>query len=286
MFEYNIDNAEVFSQQVQAIEDRSTLNELKKVLESAKELYNMLRAQAHSGAMPALDFKKLNIHLNTVSQHLTYLSDMHKLTSGGHEGQIVNLALEDMYFQFRKIDEAELKMADELKDVLYKTRKAMQANLDVQDPEYLSLLEALEALLQSKAMGEVTCRVDHQLKQSETIEPTIRELNRKNENLRMKYQGDAKYMRTHKRVQESKLLSLADHQLYDALLGIKRRDAIVLKNNQVVNNEKYFKSSMNPILVKILKEHQVTANRKIVDLINHNVTKEYLEEYNNGDRPW
>tara|TARA_B100001094_G_C18191284_1_gene807412 strand:- start:2077 stop:5154 length:3078 start_codon:yes stop_codon:yes gene_type:complete len=288
LFQYDIGNAERFSEQIQAIEDKSTLQELKKVLENAKNLYNMLRSQLQTDQLDRLDFKKLHTHLDTVNHHLAFLNDASKLAAGEKVDKLLNIALEDLYFQFRKVGESELKLADEFKDELYKTRQTFKDNFDPKDPEFIGLKEALENLFKKKSMREVTQEeIQGNLQHIRRIHKKIREHNRKDENLRNKYQGDAKFARVHKRIVEQGTLSVPESQIYETLLDLKQgADDTVLKNNQSIQNEAYFKRSMNPILVTAMKQHQITMKPAIVHFINQLVMQEYFEEYKNGDRPW
>ncbi len=43
LFHYDLNNAEIFSQQISQIEDRKKVLEIKKALENAKNLYNLIR---------------------------------------------------------------------------------------------------------------------------------------------------------------------------------------------------------------------------------------------------
>ena len=43
LFQYDLNNAEIFSQQISQIEDRKIVLEIKKALESARNIYNLIR---------------------------------------------------------------------------------------------------------------------------------------------------------------------------------------------------------------------------------------------------
>ena len=62
------------------------------------------------------------------------------------------------------------------------------------------------------------------------IHEQVKELNRQNNRLRAKYQGDAKYTRIHKRLLEHGTLSETERSLFEALSGVKQ-----LADNQVVS---------------------------------------------------
>ena len=54
---------------------------------------------------------------------------------------LLNVALENVLFMFRKVSEDELVIADQLKDMLRKTREALGGNFDKKDPEFVSLYD-------------------------------------------------------------------------------------------------------------------------------------------------
>ena len=63
---------------------------------------------------------------------------------------LLNAALENVIFQFAKIGEEELVLADQLKNTLQRTRESLADNFDKKDPKFLSLKEELERLLKKK----------------------------------------------------------------------------------------------------------------------------------------
>ena len=96
-------------------------------------------------------------------------------------------------------------IADQLKETMRKTRETLANNFDQQDPEFVSLYDELKRLLGARRiLSEVT---RDEMKQNiaslqQIYDDKITELNRKNSLLKAKYENDAKYARTHKRVLE------------------------------------------------------------------------------------
>lgn len=71
--------------------------------------------------------------------------------------QILNMALDQIDFQFRKIKEEELIIADAFRDTLEKTRREIVDRcLDPKDPEYISLLDELKRVFKKKNIEELT----------------------------------------------------------------------------------------------------------------------------------
>ncbi|MFM6602905.1 MAG: type I restriction endonuclease subunit R, partial [Dolichospermum sp.] len=61
LFRYDTTNAEIFSQQITQIHDRETILTLKKSLENAKSLYNLIRLMGNYELLEKADFQKLNL---------------------------------------------------------------------------------------------------------------------------------------------------------------------------------------------------------------------------------
>ncbi|MEF9673253.1 hypothetical protein QNM99_17715 [Pseudomonas sp. PCH446] len=121
--------------------------------------------------------------------------------------------MEDVLFMFIKVGEEELVLADKLKNTLRQTREALADNFDQQDPKFITLREELERLFKKKKLNEVTQdEMTANIGALNAIHDQVKELNRQNNQLRAKYQGDAKYTRIHKRLHErggSRKLSVA-----------------------------------------------------------------------------
>ena len=154
LFDFDTENAEEFCRQISQIEDKKQLLALKKALQTAKELYNVLRLQGSHEFLAHLDFDKLNLLYRETVARLDTLNLAEKLQQGD-AAHLLNEALEDIYFQFVKIGEAELKLADDLKDIMRKVREGLAGNFDQDDPEYISLREELERIFKKKNLAEV-----------------------------------------------------------------------------------------------------------------------------------
>ena len=134
LFDFDTENAEEFCRQISQIEDKKQLLALKKALQTAKELYNVLRLQGSHEFLAHLDFDKLNLLYRETAARLDTLNLAEKLQQGD-TAHLLNEALEDVYFQFVKIGEAELKLADDLKYIMRKVREGLAGNFDQEDPE-------------------------------------------------------------------------------------------------------------------------------------------------------
>ena len=289
LFRFDINNAEMFSQQISLIEDREAILVLKKALENAKCLYNLIRLQGEYAFLEKLDFQKLNLLYRETSNHLDLLNLKDSIENGSDTINLLNVAMEEVIFKFIKIGEEELVLADKLKNTLRRTREALNSNFDQQDATFVTLKEELERLFKKKNLTEISHEeMNSNIDALNKIHVRIKELNRQNEQLRQKYQGDAKYTRIHKRLMERDGISESERKIYQALTAIKKdADEQVLQNTQILENESYFEHAMMPLVInRFMKQQQIQLNPDASYYINHLVVAEYLKEFYTGARHW
>lgn len=281
LFHYDLRNAELFSQQISQIEDRQKVLEIKKALENAKNLYNLIRLYGHFDLLDKVDFKKLNQLYNETARHLELLNLKESIQNNVDTTNLLNVALENVLFMFTKVSEEELLIADQLKDMLRKTREALGGNFDQKDPEFVSLYDELKRLFNKKNLDEIT---QEDMKQNiaslQQIFDKVTELNRKNNLLKAKYENDAKYARTHKRIMEQGTVPKRESEICDTLMDIKKQaDERVLINTKLLNNESYFEQLMMQMVVMGFEKTNINLELDTANYINHCIVKEYINEY-------
>lgn len=267
------------------MQDIKKVQEIKKVLGSAKSLYNLIRLFGHFDLIQKIDFSKLNLLYRETSNHLNILNQKNAVESGDESANILNFALEDILFKFTKIGQEELVLADKLKNTLRQTREALAGNFDKKDPEFISLKEELQRLFKSKNLNEVSQdEMNANIVTLQKIHEKIKELNRQNELLKQKYKNDPKYARIHKRVMQNKELSKKQSEIYEALCDVKKEtDEKVLNNNSILHNEDYFNRLMiTTVINQFKKQHHIELNPHATKEISTLVLNEYINEFNGG----
>ncbi|MFC3815219.1 type I restriction endonuclease subunit R [Lysobacter sp. GCM10012299] len=280
LFDYALDDAELFSQQVGVIEDRDKLLAIVKALGLARELHNLIRLGGHAELAELLDFHKLRVLHIEAQNALAALNLKQQLDDAHDTSTLLNQALEDVIFKFEKIGEAELKLADELKDILRRTREALASTQDPRDPAWIVLKEELERLFKAKKLSEVS---QHEMLTNITalrgIEQRTRELNNSNANLAARYDGDTKLMRVHKRLFESRRIGDSQTRLHAALSGIKHDvDDAVLGNRELLGNPAFFERSVMPMVVRHFRDSPPEPDADTRRLIQQLLVGEYLNE--------
>jgi len=282
LFRYDTKNSEVFSRQVTQINDRKQMLELVKVLNSARELYNMIRLSGNYEVLDQLDFHKLAQLSRAANDRLSIINTKEALENNVDTSNLLNIALEDVLFAFVKVKEEEMVLADQLKDILQKTRESLGGNFDPKDPMFVSLKEELERLFKKKNLNEVTKEeMERNIKELEKIYKSSKELERTNQLLRAKYDNDAKYARLHKRLMEKDPLTDSESKLFEALQSLKKEvDAQVLQNSKMMENESYVERMMVKMVIEQLKnKHHLPLNAEKAKVINGLMVKEYMNEF-------
>ena len=281
LFEFSLDDAELFSQQIRQIQDRQQLLAIVKALKSARELYNLIRLSGQDELKALLDFDALRRLHNEARNALAALNLKGQLEHANDTSGLLNQALEDVIFQFELIGQSELKLADELKDILRRCRETLAATQDPQDPNWISLRKELERLFKAKKLSEVSQQaMQANINELRVIQHKARDLNHSNANLQGRYNGDAKLMRVHKRLLESRRLGDSQTRLHTALNAVKQAaDRSVLGNGQLLDNPDYFERELMPIIVRSFRDAQPPGpDAETRRLIQRLLVGEYLNE--------
>ncbi|WP_412470257.1 MULTISPECIES: type I restriction endonuclease subunit R [unclassified Halobacteriovorax] len=281
LFQFDTTNAETFSEQINQISDRKEMLKITKVLNNAKSLYNLIRLSGDTELLDKLDFKKLTILAREANNHLAMINAKEALEKNVDTTNLLNIALEDVIFTFAKVKEEELVLADQLKDILQKTREGLAGNFDQKDPEFVSLKEELERLFKKKNLNEVTKEeMEKNIQELEKIYSEAKELERKNQLLRAKYENDEKYARLHKRLMEKQILTKDEVKLFEALHSLKTEvDSKILQNSSMLDNEGFIQRMIQKLVISQFKgRFDLDAAKSRA--INNMIVKEYLDEYN------
>jgi len=282
LFRYDTSNAEVFSQQITQISDRKTMLEITQALNNARDLYNLIRLSGHYDMLDKMDFQKLTILAREANNHLALINTKEALENNVDTGNLLNVALEDVIFAFTKLREEEMIIADKLKNTLQKTREMLGGNFDQHDLVFVTLKEELERLFKKKNLSEVSKEeMEANIRELEKIYSDAKELERKNQLLRAKYDNDAKYARLHKRLMDKDPLTDSESKLFEALRSLKKEvDAHILQNANIMDNESYVETMIKRLVITQLKnKYELPLDADRSKTINNLIVKEYMNEY-------
>lgn len=298
LFNYTIENTEDFSSEISTIEDREELLKLKKVLISARDLYNIVRTFGDDDLkqqFEKLEITKLPAMITEVSHCIDIINQKEVFNMRDETKQIVNHAMEDIEFSFKAISKEEMKIISggvELNDKWKKTIYGFTENFDQDDPEYITLREAF--MQRFKEHGFVIDSINDFNEQSKALDEVLKKLNeikRKNTVILKKYNGDKKFARIHKRIKEENQLrkksskpaiaSEFDEDIVEILKIIKNSiDNKVYDRNDILKKDAYFEQTVMKQITDSMKQMEFINTREDRQFIQFRVSREYLNQYN------
>jgi type I restriction enzyme, R subunit len=282
LFQYNTSNAEHFSSQISQISDRKTILDLTKALNNAKELYNLIRLSGQYEMLEKLDFRLLTILAREANNRLSLINTNEALKHDVDNNSLLKVALEDILFAFRKVGEEEMIIADKLKNILGKTRINLGGNFDPKDPVFISLREELERMFKKKNLSEISsAEMEANIKALELVYEKAKELERKNQLLKAKYDQDAKYARIHKRLMEKDPLTDSESKLFEALKSLKTEiDENIRQNAHILENESFVERMIMRLVISELKnKFELPLDAAKSQYIHMMIVTEYMNEF-------
>ena len=218
--------------------------------------------------------EKIRDLLSIANAQIQALRDKEILQNAQDVDAILSLALEDVKFDFKKIDEHELAIADKFREQLIKAQKELNKTQDIKDPKFLKLKEELQRILAKKNIEELTlAEIEENTIKLTELYNSIQALNESNQRIANQYEGDNKFMRIHKQIHSQ--LNLADPKINDLLLEVKHElDDTLLNNYAQINNEKRFEGYIRDIVKTCVPQLEREHRQNIASL----VAREYQNE--------
>jgi len=248
-------------------------------LESGRDLYNLIRLMNFEDLMGVLDFKKINVLLSEASNHLSLLNLRDRVENADETRMLLNSALEDVVFMFRKDGEEELRMG-EMKGRIRQVREALERNIDEKDPEFLHLIDELRRILNKGNVNEsAVSDIDADIHELESLLERAKALNHQNALLATKYEGDVKFARIHKSIR-TKSKNLDDLKIFTLLNNVRiALNEVVKSNNNILGNQSYFEATIERTLAILFSEE--SEYEKFIDMENLKLSLayEYFTEY-------
>lgn len=282
LFLYATDNAELFSQQITALDDKSELLSLRQALDTYKDLTNIMKLYGYDELAKKFSMERLHAMLTEVNNRISIINLKQNMQKSEDMTELLNTALDQIEFHFRKVSESEMVIADQFQDALEKTRRELEHSLDPKDPEYVSLLDELKRIFKKKNIEELTAdEMKEHIQDLERVRKAAAQQNLRDQMLCSKYGNDAKYMRTHKRLKASPPPIGTDSVIFDVLMGVKVAvDQKVLKNQRMMDNHAFFSQEIMPSTIQSCRKSGVKPTLDQVKFIDHCISTEYFAERN------
>lgn len=281
LFSYTCDNVVEFQGEIGAIDDKSTLCDLRRALSRYKDLRNVARRLGYEDLYDSFDIDRAQEMLREVDLRIQTINNKEALALKDMSTGAVNLLLSQIEFNFRRIGASELEIADEFEDKLRRTYGSYARNFDNEDPEYVNLLEELRSRFEKENIEEMTSAdMIESIQELDRLRAKMDELNRRDAALAKKYGGDEKFARAHKRaLRTPPPLTTSDTQLFGILSFVKRQaDESVLSNHNLLGNTPYFTKSMERMVLSACKEAGLLCSVGQVKSVADYLSREYIDE--------
>jgi len=298
LFNYCTDNVEEFCSEISTIEDKKELLELKRALVSARDCCNIVRTFGSDDlktAFARLELPKISEMISEVQHCINNINMKESFHSSDTSKLLVYEAMQDITFTFSKIGEEEMKLASGKAELEEKWRQAIYAftqNVDQEDPDFITLREAF--IQRFREHGFVVNSINEFQEHSKVIDEVLkklRELQRKNNVLLMKYNGDSKFARVHKRIREenekrkmhgkSLIISAYEESIKDILWLIKQDiDQKVYDRNDILKKDAYFEQTVMTQISESMNKNKLDSDRSDRFFIQQRLSRQYLNQYN------
>lgn len=290
LFTYDTENRENFATQITNITDKKTLIDLRRTLSDAKEVINLIRLFGYDEIADKLDPKFIATAFNIVSDKINLMNATEALDNHEDARRLLNLAIEDVVFDFKKVGEEELRLAaDEGEELTRKIRYGLIDNFDHDDPAWTTLYNEFRRLLEKEQIEHASMTAEQQNEINAALKriyDTMIELNRKNNLLRDKYHGDVKAARVHKRIVSNTEFGIDDASAYSTISYVKDLiDDQVKKNSAIIENSTYFSDQILKALAETFTSGATristfTALKRAGEMLADEYYKEYKGEEN------
>lgn len=281
LFLYDRDNISSFTQQISAdTVGKSELLKLRQALTQYREMANIARLYGYDDLANAFTLNNAGSMLNEVNHRIQLINLRQNLDRAEDMQSVLNIAMDQIQFVFKRVSKDEMVIADGYRDSLERTRREMYANSDPDDPEYVTLLEELQRLLQKKKIEELTAEeMRDDMSALERIRIRAAELNRQDDMLTRRYENDPRFMRIHKRLRSNPPPIGTDVQIHQVLLRLKHTaDERVMMNSGLLQNEAFFTRSLMPDIITSLRDCHLPFTLPQVDFVGRTISQEYFRE--------
>ena len=292
LFNYTCDNPEEFRKEIDEIENKDNLYTLRSTLENAKAIINQVRAFGDEelkdkiNSLPKGSIPTLITEVSHRIERMNFLeSTEHKADVSG----IINVALSELEFEFKKGISEELRIiVNDIRERCEKVQAEFEANFDKAEDKYVILAEEFREYFRKKGfVPQNTQEAKESIDYMDSVMKKIREINRRNNILKKKYQGDERFVRIHKRIEEENekrekpLLSKTEYEIAESLSKMKREiDNRIYLDINIIANENSFKRDTLAMIGHQLVDLGIKASLPDRKFINNLIANEYINQYN------
>lgn len=290
---YDVSNQEEFRIQLDSIEDKNVLYELRTSLDDAKSLINRIRSSGDS----ELTEKIRNMLPGTIPTLITEVNHrierINMLEGNDHKDDvsgIINLALSEIDFSFIKGVPEELAIViNDLKEKFERVQREFEGNFDQKEEKYVILADEFRSFFRKKGFVPANVKeAKDEVHYMDEVMAKIKEINARNNMLKKKYNNDEKFVRIQKRIQEENIkrpapiISSNEMTLCENLYEMKCIiDSYVDLNPHIVqpSSEAKFKQDVMSNISKKLFALGIQAAIDDKKYLTNLISNEYIHQY-------
>ena len=281
LFAYSTEDVVRFQKQINAIQGKQELYELRNALTRYRDLRNVAAMYGYEDLYASFDLARAAEMLREVEHRISSLNAQEALAREDLSTGAINVLLSQLEFSFCADGAGELKMADEYQDAVTRAYQEAARSLDPKDPEYVSLLEELKQKLRARNIEELTSQElatsIHDLKE---VRAKLADYNERDRRLAETYGGDAKFLRVHKRAMRTPPpLTISASALHGILSSVKGEvDAMVASNMEMLGNPQLMIKRVRKFLVSGCKQEHVSYVPEQIKTLSSIIVGEYETE--------
>lgn len=287
--DFDLSNPEIFSRQLNLIDSREIVRNTLHALENMRCLQNMLTSQG-SDAAEIVEIQDIYNLIKAARNRLDLLGFIENADEIENAQKLLNTALENIEFSFEKRGEGELELQEQYRQSVEHVRNQLRASVDTEDPEYRTILEEFLRLFRKKDMeSNEEFNMHKKVQNVNDILRRIKKLNERDAIEALKYNGDSKFVRVAKRLNEKNREEKENNvspryyawteeknKMVVILLAIKEDvDDIYFHNQAVLEVPEYFKKNILTYVTRHFKEEQIKTDRDVRKYVSDVINREY-----------
>ena len=292
LFNFTIDDVEEFRKQIDEIENKDSLYELRNTLADAKAIINQVRSfgdEETKEKLASLPMGRIPSLITEVTHRIERINLFESTEHKADVSGIVNVALSELEFEFKKGIPEELRIVvNDIRERCERVQAEFEANFDTREERYVILADEFREYFRKKGfVPQSTEDAKASIQYMDEVMKKIREINRRNNILKRKYKGDERFVRIHKRIEEQNqkrerpIISAHEYEIAENLAKMKDEiDRRLFLDINILDNEPAFGQDVLSIIGKELIAMKIRADIKDRKYLSNLITTEYLQQRN------
>ena len=292
MYKRQVDNVEEFRKQIDEIENKDSLYELRNTLSDAKAIINQVRSfgdEETKEKLASLPMGRIPSLITEVTHRIERINLFESTEHKADVSGIINVALSVLEFEFKKGIPEELRIVvNDIRERCERVQVEFEANFDTKEERYVILADEFREYFRKKGfVPQSTEDAKASIQYMDEVMKKIREINRRNNILKRKYKGDERFVRIHKRIEEQNqkrerpIISAHEYEIAENLAKMKDEiDRRLFLDINILDNEPAFGQDVLSIIGKELIAMKIRADIKDRKYLSNLITTEYLQQRN------